>query len=472
MDGRKTLLVITNDSELRGWFDEFLRRHRDVKASMCPEDQDVEGTIARTRPHAVVLHAAPSKAFDIGTFKKIGKIDPLLPVITITEEGDSVNRLLSLKHGAHSSIGRPLGDGEEVYAVLCNAVGSYKERSGAARDMMEMKSRCEAERLNVLELELVKGLQHLIGETEEPVSILKHAFSLVKSYLAFEVFAALIPRHQEVEIHVYPNVPITEQVAEAIPGTLIRKMASLAEEQERKIRVMIQGSAVADPSPSEDLRSVIVPLITDIKTHGYAGIYRNTPFDYQEESVFKRFCAHIAIALEKNSLFEEIRALSANDGLTGLYNHLFIMTRLEQEVVRSQRYGAPLSVLMFDIDDFKDINDRFGHLAGDTVLTEMARTLQGGLRSIDSVGRFGGEEFLVILPETDGKAAMLIGDRLREALSNHVFCHENKTMQVSVSGGVAMYRDGRDASALVGLADENLYRAKREGKNMVCYDGN
>ena len=225
---------------------------------------------------------------------------------------------------------KPLGDGEEVYAVLLNCASAYKERCAAARDMTEMRNKCEAESLNVLELELVKGLQHMIGETEEPVSILKHAFSLVKDYLTFEVFAALIPRRQEVEIHVYPNVPINEDIAEVIPGTLIRKMASLAEEEERKIRVMIEGRPVAGRSPSDDLRSVIVPLITAIKTHGYAGIYRNTAFDYQEESVFKRFCAHIATALEKISLFEEIKALSANDGLTGLYNHLHIMTRLRR----------------------------------------------------------------------------------------------------------------------------------------------
>ena len=416
--------------------------------------------------------APPPRAFDIEAFERIKSIDPLLPVITLTEEGDSVNRVQSLKHGAYSSVMKPLGDGDEVYAVFCNAAASYMERCGAARDMMELKGRCEAERLNVLELELVKGLQHMIGETEEPVSILKHAFSLVKNYLPFEVFAALIPRHKEVDIDVYPNVPIREDVAEAIPGTLIRKMATLAQEQERNIRVVIQGSAVAGQSPSDDLTSVIVPLITNMKTYGYAGIYRNTPFDHREESVFKRFCAHIAIALEKISLFEEIKALSTNDGLTGLYNHLFIMARLEQEMIRSQRYGAPLSVLMFDIDDFKEINDCFGHLAGDTVLAEMARVLQGGVRGIDSVGRLGGEEFLVVLPETDGEAATLTGDRLRESLSSHVFCHENTTIQVSVSGGVAMYRDDRDASKLIELADENLYRAKKEGKNMVCYDGN
>ncbi len=472
MDGRKILLVITNDSGLIGWLEEFLRRHQDLRLSVCRENQDVASSIARTKPHVLILHLSPTSPLDSKVFEDIKGIDPFLPVITITEKKDSINRLQSLKLGAYASVQKPLGDGEEVYAVICTAANSCKERRAAARDMMEMKTRCEAERLNVLELELVKGLQHMIGETEEPVSILKHSFSLIKNYLPFAVFAALIPRHGDVEIHVYPSLPVKENVAETIPGTLIRKMTDLAEEQERNIRVVIQGSTTPGQSPSEDLRSVIVPLIVNMKTYGYVGIYRDTPFDYQEESVFKRFCAHIATALEKISLFEEIKTLSTNDGLTGLYNHLFIMTRLEQEVVRSQRYGSPLAVLMFDIDDFKEINDRFGHLAGDAVLAQMSRLLQEGLRSIDSVGRLGGEEFLVVLPETDGKAAMLIGDRLRESLATHTFCYENKTIQLSVSGGVAVYRDDTDASKLVGMADENLYRAKKVGKNVVCYDEN
>ena len=236
------------------------------------------------------------------------------------------------------------------------------------------------------------------------------------------------------------------------------------------MRVVIQGKSVSGGPPCDDLRSMIVPLISSNKTYGYAGVYRDRPFDYAEESVFKRFCAHIATALEKISLFEEIKALSTNDGLTGLYNHLFIMTKLEQEVQRSHWYGSPLSVLMVDIDDFKEINDRFGHLAGDAVLGEMAAMLQNGIRGIDSVGRLGGEEFLVVLPETDGEAARLIGERLRESLAGRVFSYEGKPMRVSVSGGVAAFRDDRDANRLVGMADKNLYKAKSEGKNMVYYE--
>ena len=178
----------------------------------------------------------------------------------------------------------------------------------------------------------------------------------------------------------------------------------------------------------------------------------------------------MATALEKISLFEEIKSLSVSDGLTGLHNHLSIVSKLEVEVQRSERYGSPLSVIIFDIDNFKEINDTYGHLAGDAVLVEVARMIRKGVRGIDSVGRYGGEEFLVILPETDGAAATVIGDRLRQKVAETLFPHNGKAISVSVSGGVASYRDGRDAGKLIGLADENLYKAKNEGKNLVRYD--
>jgi diguanylate cyclase (GGDEF)-like protein len=108
-------------------------------------------------------------------------------------------------------------------------------------------------------------------------------------------------------------------------------------------------------------------------------------------------------------------------------------------------------------------------LAGDAVLAELSKMLRAGVRGIDSVGRLGGEEFLVVLPETDGRAATLIGDRLRQSLSSHIFRHADQEITVSLSGGVACLRDDKDVGNLIGMADENLYRAKREGKNMVYY---
>jgi len=473
MDEGNGLLIVTTDTALQRWFEEFVRRHPDIGPLAACEIQDVEARTAEVKPLALVLHISPPSRIDIQLFEKIRRCDPLLPVIAVINGGDRASRIEALRLGAHAVIDAPLGQGEEMYSVLSNTAQSNRERYDTYRRMAEMKRKLEEDRINLLELELVKGLQRMIGETDEPVSILKHAFSLMKGYLAFDVFAALVQRRQEVEVHVYPGVPTGEGLAEIIPGTLLRRMASLAGEEEKKIRlVMGEGELTVGEALSDDLRSLIVPLVTAAKTWGYAGLYREKPFAYEEEAVFKRFCAHVAIALEKISLFEEIKVLSTNDGLTGLFNHVFIKSRLEQEMRRSQRYGSPLSVLVFDIDDFKEVNDRFGHLAGDAVLAELSKMLRTGVRSIDSVGRLGGEEFLVVLPETDGHAAALIGDRLRQSLSTHVFRYDDKEITVSISGGVAAFRDNKDVGGLIGIADENLYRAKREGKNMVYYGEN
>jgi diguanylate cyclase (GGDEF)-like protein len=331
-------------------------------------------------------------------------------------------------------------------------------------------SRDEADKLNLLELELIKGLQHMIGETEEPVSILKHAFSLIRNYLSFDVFAALVPRRGEEEIYVYPHAPIRADIAEAIPGTLLKRMAKLAEDADRRLRVVIQKKAALPNAGPDDLRSIIVPLMSGNRTYGYAGIYRTEPFGYQQESVFKRFCAHISTALEKISLFEEIKSLSTNDSLTGLYNHMFVMDRLDQEVQRSGRYGSPLSVIMADIDDFKEVNDTYGHMAGDTVLVHIADLLKSGVRNIDCVGRYGGEEFLIILPETDQEPAAMLAERLRQSVEKRGIMSDEHKINATLSAGVATYRSGCSTKDLISAADENLYKAKKAGKNKVYYE--
>lgn len=463
---KKRLLIAAGDEAVHKWFEEFLLRYEDLRGEVLLNAHDVAERIAATKPQAFLLDLSSTAAFDI--FSKIKDIDPSLPVIALLNQGDAEAKLESLRRGAYSSIEKPLRGSEELYCIVRNAVAVYRERLELARSVSEMEGKCDADKLNLLELDLVKGLQHMIGETEEPSSIFKHSFSLIRNYLSFEAFAALVPRHEEAEIYVYPNVSLNAEVGETITGTLIKRMTRLAEEQ-KKVTVLVEAKGGGRPS-SDDLKSIIVPLVTMSRTCGYAGIYRGTPFDYREESVFKRFCAHMATALEKISLFEEIKSLSVSDGLTGLQNHFSIVSKLEQEVQRSERYGSSLSVIIFDIDNFKEINDTFGHLAGDAVLVELARAVRTGVRAIDSVGRYGGEEFLVVLPETDGKAAMVIGDRLREKVAETRISHNRKDLFATISGGVASFRDGRDAGKLIGLADANLYRAKSEGKNMVRYD--
>ena len=161
--------------------------------------------------------------------------------------------------------------------------------------------------------------------------------------------------------------------------------------------------------------------------------------------------------------------LAVTDGLTGLYNHRHLHERLSLEVERSQRSGLPLSLLMLDVDHFKQFNDTFGHPAGDEVLRQLARVLNDTRRANDVVARYGGEEFAVILVDTAKFTAAKVAERVRERIALHDFSDAaQKAGKISVSIGVATFPDdGTDAEGLVRAADTALYAAKRAGRNRV-----
>lgn len=169
---------------------------------------------------------------------------------------------------------------------------------------------------------------------------------------------------------------------------------------------------------------------------------------------------------EANRRLEE---LSRNDGLTGLFNRRYWQECLEDELGRAQRYGTALCLLLFDLDHFKQINDRHGHPGGDEVLRAVARRLRPLLRATDIPGRFGGEEFAVLLPHTVPAGGLVVAERIRAVMKAEPVSFEDRQIPFTVSIGLARF-DAQDTSAteLIGRADEALYRAKRDGRDCVC----
>jgi diguanylate cyclase (GGDEF)-like protein len=200
------------------------------------------------------------------------------------------------------------------------------------------------------------------------------------------------------------------------------------------------------------------------------------PFPLREISFCEIVAGTAANALERSQLFENIQKvneqlqrLAVTDGLTGLYNHRYFRDRLESEFERARRYMVPLSCLIMDIDNFKKVNDTFGHLQGDSILREIAaRTLQT-VRKSDIVARYGGEEFVVIMPQTGAEGAKAYADRICREISEGTFEGMPTPGAVTVSVGVAVFDPDRmfDCEALIRVADGALYRAKHEGKNRV-----
>ncbi|MCX8070142.1 MAG: sensor domain-containing diguanylate cyclase [Thermodesulfovibrionales bacterium] len=160
--------------------------------------------------------------------------------------------------------------------------------------------------------------------------------------------------------------------------------------------------------------------------------------------------------------------LSRTDMLTGINNRGYLEQRLIEEWERHKRHKRPLSIIMFDIDDFKKVNDNFGHLAGDIVLKTIAKVSQSNLREIDIIGRYGGEEFCCILPDTELKDAYKVAERIRLAIQNETIVYKSHNINVTISGGVADVTDNmKDYDELFRCADNALYVAKKSGKNRI-----
>ncbi len=177
-----------------------------------------------------------------------------------------------------------------------------------------------------------------------------------------------------------------------------------------------------------------------------------------------------ALSLQNALLHAELEQLSVTDRLTELFNQGYLRQRLEQELGRAERFGHPLSVIMLDIDDFKALNDRYGHLVGDEVLKAVSVLIRQNLREMDVAARYGGEEFVVLVPETPAEGARAVAERIRQSVAAHVFLRDEAGTDVhtTVSVGVAAFPgSGRSVESLIHAADEAMYLAKRAGKDRV-----
>ncbi|MEI7743785.1 MAG: diguanylate cyclase [Chloroflexota bacterium] len=229
----------------------------------------------------------------------------------------------------------------------------------------------------------------------------------------------------------------------------------------------------ADPAEVAHLRSegsrglVMLPLVANGDAIGVVELtFAGRPEVDASRITLARTMAHeAAMALENARLYETARDLADRDPLTGFFNHRYLHERLSEEVVRATRYRRPLGVLMLDLDDFKLVNDTFGHVYGDRVLVHVAELIRSTIRASDVAARYGGDEFAVILPDTDRDAAMVVAERILAAFAATPFEAEGRQpFHIGTSIGVAGHPlDGRTATDLIAAADISLYEAKNLG---------
>jgi diguanylate cyclase (GGDEF)-like protein/PAS domain S-box-containing protein len=197
-----------------------------------------------------------------------------------------------------------------------------------------------------------------------------------------------------------------------------------------------------------------------------ASIYTDTVLSgiYDDENNFRELLAISRDITKKVKIRREMIVLSETDKLTRLYNRMKLDDTLEHELYRAKTTATTFALIMIDVDHFKQINDRFGHLAGDVVLVELAKLFKAMTRSTDLVGRWGGEEFLVILPDTDEWGAIELAEKIRSGVSENCFPEQQ---QITISLGVSVFSGDATVDSIIHRADQALYQAKKNGKNQV-----
>lgn len=225
---------------------------------------------------------------------------------------------------------------------------------------------------------------------------------------------------------------------------------------------------------SQKLHKYLIPLKLLYNTH--------SDIDYMQQScalfplrdnnnVIQYLCIAIYDLTELVIYQKKLCEMSITDVLTGIFNRRYLEDRLNEEWERYKRYDRPLCLFMFDIDNFKKINDTYGHFYGDRVLKKVANLAKSVLRDIDIIARYGGEEFCCIFPDTNKTGALYVAERIRKTIENHKFAVTKQYIKLTISGGVAQLDNSmKTVEDLIRLADSALYRAKSFGKNKVVLE--
>jgi diguanylate cyclase (GGDEF)-like protein len=211
---------------------------------------------------------------------------------------------------------------------------------------------------------------------------------------------------------------------------------------------------------------LILPLTIARKPIGYlvaSGIKE------RDKEKFGILAQQFVLGIKRAILYQNVQELATMDSLTGIFTRRYWFERCNEEMERSRKFNYELSFLMLDIDHFKDFNDKYGHLVGDVILMAVSNTIKENIRQIDLVGKYGGEEFCVILTETNAEGAQFVAERIRKAMEEKSVAAYDEDLKVTISIGVSAFpQDSSDLNTLVDKADQALYKAKESGRNRVC----
>lgn len=436
-------------------------------------NQDLSFLFAHNGRHALeVLEEEPSidmvisdinmpEMGGLALLKALNESFPLLKTVIVTAYGDMANIRAAMNHGAFDFLNKPINF-KDLKITIKKTLGHVKQLKDLHR---ERQQRYLAEKLKALTehmtttLDLSEVLDRFLKNLGEVMAYKKAFIGLAGEndiqVVAAIGFGSLTDQDAQRSIKNVYEIVAEEQS--------VLTLQEMGDRLDRRFTSSLGGSSLES--------MVCAPLVSKSGIPGMAvlDVGENKGPETHEREAIQSLCANAAFAIENARLFEEVRRLATMDSLTGLYNRRHFLEQSEKEVTRSLRYGNPLCALMVDIDNFKTFNDTYGHAVGDRVLKQVADTLTHECRQTDFLGRFGGDEMVILLIETDMALGEEIAERLRQAVEEQSFEVESHgSVPITISMGMASISpDTENLASLLNHADQRLYAAKQRGRNCV-----
>jgi len=400
-----------------------------------------------------------------------------IPVVILTGNDQAGDRFWGLEIGADRYVTKG-AEPQKILQVLKEVMAEAAKRTkGGPRERPKASADVLARVNDLLDRQLYEmTILSEIGRVTRSVSELDQTFTSVMTLVTraadYTIGAMAFVDGEELEILIALQRPCATQVVDAFKAKLLEAVAHEWKGAPfTRVRARVFTPKVGDPDEKELQGFTAFPIPTGDSLRGMVALAGKTMARTAAENrAFLETVANQAhIVTESSRMLQRLAHLAAHDSLTEVVNRRYLEEMLRKECDRVGRYAGGLSLLIIDVDHFKNVNDERGHLAGDLVLRDVARVLKDGIRTVDTLGRYGGEEFMAILPQTEIDDARLLAERLRSAVETHAFKLSGKPLSITVSIGVAHYPEESIASAedLVRASDQALYRAKQAGRNRI-----
>ncbi len=479
-------ILVVDDSEITRAI--LSRTLRGAGFEVLEARDGAEGALKALREQpAVVITDLEMPTMDGFPMLRLLKADPLsahIPVLILTSHGEAASRFWSRRTGADAYLTKDYRP-QQLVAIVARLAEAAAAKA-AARPKLDGEPQPDGSELGPLQVlaRVARQLDFSLLQATLINSLLERGMAAVDFHEASRVgldtvgqivdarcLAVAVAETDGTTVEILLLEPLRERDVDALRDLAVANL-DLAAPGPVVTHVETPAGKGCDGPPLDLEQAVCLQLAV----REAQGVLLLVPRDREHfsrvaSSLVQALAGHLTLVLDNARLSQRLHEMSTRDGLTRQLNHRSIYERLTEELERARRYGYPLSVILCDMDHFKEVNDTHGHLAGDAVLRDGAAMLRDSLRASDLLGRYGGEEFLAVLPQIDLDAARAAAERLRQSLELHpLLLPSGRELRITASFGVAS-RDELEAydpsDLLVSLADRRLYEAKAAGRNCV-----